>query len=94
MHVLGALNLGSPAIVPGRRVLHVTDLGDDGTARLGPLLRDVVAAVAALTDPVRVSTCLWSTPAVNRRTATSSCSRSTAPTWPAVLGGSGRHRRS
>ncbi|GGX97247.1 HIT family protein [Streptomyces minutiscleroticus] len=60
MHVLGAFNLGSLAIVPRRHVLHVADLDDDETARLGPLLRDVAAAVTALTDPVRVYTCLWS----------------------------------
>lgn len=60
MHVLGAFGLGALAVVPLRHVVHVADLADGESAELGPLLRDVAAAVSELTDPVQIYTCQWS----------------------------------
>lgn len=59
-HAVGPLGLGTLVVKPLRHVLHVADLDDAESAALGPLLRQVSAAITELVRPEQVYVCLWS----------------------------------
>lgn len=59
-HCIGPLGVGSLIVKPRRHVVHVADLDEVEAAELGPLLRDVAAAVTELTEPEQVYVTLWS----------------------------------
>jgi diadenosine tetraphosphate (Ap4A) HIT family hydrolase len=59
-HCVGPLSLGTLVVKPRRHVLHVSELGEEEAAELGPLLKQTAAIVEALTRPDQVYVCLWS----------------------------------
>lgn len=59
-HCIGPLGVGTLIAKPLRHVLHVSDLAEDESAELGPLLRDATRACSALTNAEQVYVCLWS----------------------------------
>ncbi|MEV4254089.1 hypothetical protein AB0J52_13100 [Spirillospora sp. NPDC049652] len=59
-HAVAPLGVGTLVAKPLRHVLHVADLDDAESAALGPLLRQLSAAVTELVHPEQVYVCLWS----------------------------------
>ena len=59
-HCVGPLGVGTMIVKPKRHVVHVWQLTDEEAGEVGPLLRRVSAAVAALVEPEQVYVCLWS----------------------------------
>ena len=59
-HSVGPLGLGTLVVKPMRHVVHVAELNDVETEALGPLLRQVAAAVTEVLQPEQVYVCLWS----------------------------------
>jgi diadenosine tetraphosphate (Ap4A) HIT family hydrolase len=59
-HCVGPLGVGTMIVKPRRHVLRLWELDEAEAAELGPLLRRVAGAVAALKRPDQVYVCLWS----------------------------------
>jgi diadenosine tetraphosphate (Ap4A) HIT family hydrolase len=59
-HCIGPLGVGTLIVKPKRHVVHVWELDEAEAAELGPLLREVGAAVAELSEPEQVYVTLWS----------------------------------
>jgi ATP adenylyltransferase len=59
-HTVGPLGVGTLIVKPARHVVHVAELTGAESAELGPLLRQVSAAVTEVVRPEQVYVCLWS----------------------------------
>jgi len=59
-HTIGSLGVGTLIVKPKRHVVHVAELTPAEAAELGPLLREVSAAVTKVADPDQVYISLWS----------------------------------
>jgi ATP adenylyltransferase len=59
-HTIGSLGVGTLIVKPKRHVVHVAALGPAESLELGPLLRDVSAAVTEVAEPDQVYVSLWS----------------------------------
>jgi ATP adenylyltransferase len=59
-HAVGPLNLGTLVVAPREHVVAVSELGDQATEELGPVLRTTAQVVEELCRPDQVYVCLWS----------------------------------
>jgi diadenosine tetraphosphate (Ap4A) HIT family hydrolase len=59
-HCVGPLGLGTLIVKPRRHVTAVAALSDAEADELGPLLRQISAAVSRLVDAEQAYNCLWS----------------------------------
>jgi diadenosine tetraphosphate (Ap4A) HIT family hydrolase len=59
-HCVGPLGVGTLLVKPKRHVTRVSELSDDETRELGPLLQRSAAVVDMLVEPEQIYTCLWS----------------------------------
>jgi diadenosine tetraphosphate (Ap4A) HIT family hydrolase len=59
-HTVGPLGVGTLIVRPKRHVVHVSELAEDEAVELGPFLRTVTRALAALLDPEQIYVTLWS----------------------------------
>lgn len=59
-HTIGPFDAGTLIVKPFRHCVHVWELTDEETLELGPLLKQVSAAIQSLLKPDQVYVCLWS----------------------------------
>lgn len=59
-HCIGPLGVGTLIVKPLRHCLHISELRDDESSELGPLLRRVTSVIQELVQAEQVYVCLWS----------------------------------
>ncbi len=59
-HWVGPFGVGTLIVKPLRHCLHVSELTNEETAELGPLLQRATSVIESLIEPDQVYVCLWS----------------------------------
>ena len=57
---IGPLPIGTLIVKPLRHCVHVWELSEEEATQLGPLLRQVTAAISKILQPEQIYVCLWS----------------------------------